>query len=163
MRQGIDRAGQHLYPVLPYPHFTRATDEDIAGMYAFLMTRAPVRAEAPPNTVPFSLSVRATIAGWSLLFLRPGVWRADPSQTAEWNRGSYLVDAVGHCGACHTPHNALEAETSRSPEARQKVGMRRRCKPHRQLLLPGQSRPSLPICAQAFRRSMAQRPDRWRR
>jgi mono/diheme cytochrome c family protein len=117
MRQGIDRAGRHLYPVLPYPHFTHATDEDIAGMYAFLMTRAPVRAEAPPNTVPFPLNVRATIAGWNLLFLRPDVWRADPSQTAEWNRGSYLVDAVGHCGACHTPHNALEAEKDTKPFA----------------------------------------------
>jgi mono/diheme cytochrome c family protein len=117
MRQGIDRTGRHLYPVLPYPHFTRATDEDITGMYAFLMTRAPVRAEAPPNTVPFPLNVRATIAGWNLLFLRPGVWRADPPQTAEWNRGSYLVDAVGHCGACHTPHNALEAEKDTKPFA----------------------------------------------
>jgi mono/diheme cytochrome c family protein len=117
MRQGVDRAGRHLYPVLPYPHFTRASDEDIGAMYAFLMTRAPVRAEAPPNTLPFPLNVRATIAAWNLLFLRPGVWRGDPSQTAEWNRGSYLVDAVGHCGACHTPHNALEAEKNTKPFA----------------------------------------------
>jgi mono/diheme cytochrome c family protein len=117
MRNGVDRAGRYLYPVFPYPHFTRATDSDLAAIYAFLMTRAPVRAEAPPNAVPFPLNLRAMIAGWNLLFLRPGAWRPDPSQDAEWNRGSYLADAVGHCGACHTPHNAMEAEIGAKPFA----------------------------------------------
>ena len=103
MRDGIGRTGRHLYPALPYPHFTRATDPDIAALYAFLMTRAPVHATTPPNPLPFPLNVRATLAGWNLLFLRPGAWRPDPAQSAEWNHGAYLVDAVGHCGACHSP------------------------------------------------------------
>ncbi len=110
MRDGIDRKGRHLYPALPYPHFTRATDDDIGALYAFLMTRGPVRATVPPNRLPFPLNVRATLAGWNLLFLRPGAWTPDPAQSAEWNRGAYLAEAVGHCGACHTPHNALGAE-----------------------------------------------------
>ncbi len=110
MRDGIGRSGRHLYPALPYPHFTRATDADIAALYAFLMTRAPVKAKAPPNALPFPLNVRATLAGWNLLFLRPGPWQPDPAQSAEWNRGAYLAEAVGHCGACHTPHNLLGAE-----------------------------------------------------
>ena len=110
MRDGISRDGRHLYPALPYPHFTRATDADIGALYAFLMTRQPVRAVAPPNKLPFPLDVRATLAGWNLLFLRPGAWTPDPAHTPEWNRGAYLAEAVGHCGACHTPHNALGAE-----------------------------------------------------
>ncbi|WP_428485552.1 cytochrome c [Rhodopila sp.] len=110
MRDGIDRAGRHLYPVLPYPHFTRASDADIAAMYAFLMTRAPVRQTPPRNRLPFPLNNRILLAGWNLLYLRPGPWQPDPAHDADWNRGAYLVEAIGHCGACHTPHNALGAE-----------------------------------------------------
>jgi mono/diheme cytochrome c family protein len=112
MRDGIDRAGHHLYPVLPYPHFTRATDDDIAAMYAFLMTRPAVHANAPPNRLPFPLNQRFVLAGWNLLYLSPGPWHPDPARDAAWNRGNYLVEAIGHCGACHTPHNALGAESS---------------------------------------------------
>jgi mono/diheme cytochrome c family protein len=110
MRDGIDRAGKHLYPVLPYPHFTRARDEDIDAMYAFLMTRAPVHASTPPNALPFPLNARVLLAGWNLLYLRPGAWQPDPAHDPAWNRGAYLVEAIGHCGACHTPHNSLGAE-----------------------------------------------------
>jgi len=110
MRDGVDREGRHLYPALPYPHFTRATDADIGALYAFLMTRKPVQATVPANRLPLPLNVRATLAGWNLLFLRPGAWTPDPAQSPEWNRGAYLAEAVGHCGACHTPHNALGAE-----------------------------------------------------
>lgn len=110
MRDGIDRNGRHLYPVLPYPHFTRASDADIAAMYAFLMTRAPIKAGAPANDLPFPLNIRAVLAGWNLLYLKPGPWQPNPAHDAAWNRGSYLVEAIGHCGACHTPHNVLGAE-----------------------------------------------------
>ena len=110
MRDGIARDGTHLYPVLPYPHFTRATDQDIAALYAFLMTRAPAQAKTPPNRLAFLFRQRLLLAGWNLLFLRPGIWHPDPSHDAQWNRGNYLVEAVGHCGACHSPHNALGAE-----------------------------------------------------
>lgn len=110
MRSGIARNGAHLYPVLPYPHFTRASNADIGAIYAYLMSREPVRATPPANKVPFPLDQRVLLAGWNLLFLRPGPWQPDPAHDAEWNRGAYLVEAVGHCGACHTPHNALGAE-----------------------------------------------------
>jgi mono/diheme cytochrome c family protein len=109
MRDGIDRAGRHLYPVLPYPHFTRATDQDIAAMYAFLMTRTPVPATTPSNHLPVP---RVLLAGWNLLYLAPGPWHPDPAHDAAWNRGAYLTEAIGHCGACHTPHNPLGAEKS---------------------------------------------------
>ncbi|MEA2736954.1 MAG: hypothetical protein QOH05_261 [Acetobacteraceae bacterium] len=112
MRDGIDRSGRHLYPVLPYPHFTRASDDDIVAMYAFLMTREPLHATTPPNELPFPLDTRALLAGWNLLYLKTGSWQPDPAHDATWNRGNYLVEAIGHCGACHTPHNALGAEKS---------------------------------------------------
>jgi mono/diheme cytochrome c family protein len=110
MRDGIDRDGSHLYPVLPYPHFTRATDDDIAALYAFFMTRAPVSSPARQNDLRFPFSWRPLLAGWNLLFLRPGPWEPDMSKDTEWNRGAYLADAIGHCGACHSPRNVLGAE-----------------------------------------------------
>lgn len=110
MRRGIAQSGRHLYPALPYPHFTRATDDDIAALYAFLMTRPPIANTTPPNRLPFPVNIRATVAGWNLLFLDPGAWQPDPAHDAVWNRGQYLTEAVGHCGACHTGHNALGAE-----------------------------------------------------
>jgi mono/diheme cytochrome c family protein len=112
MQTGIDREGRNLYPVLPYPHFIRATDDDIAAIYAFLMTRDPVRQKAPLNALPFPFNWRPLLVGWNLLFLHPGVWQPDPAKGADWNRGAYLVEAIGHCGACHTPHNILGAEKS---------------------------------------------------
>jgi mono/diheme cytochrome c family protein len=110
MRDGIDREGRHLYPVLPYPHFIHATDADIAAMYAFLMTRQPVNQTPRPNDLSFPFNWRPLLAVWDLMYLKPGEWRPNPDRSPEWNRGGYLVDAIGHCGACHTPHNVLGAE-----------------------------------------------------
>ncbi len=112
MRSGVARDGQHLYPTFPYDHFTNVTDEDDQALYAYLMTRLPVHAPARENQLAFPLDQRVVIAGWKLLFLRPGSYRADPSQSAEYNRGAYLVEGLAHCGACHTPRNALGAERS---------------------------------------------------
>ena len=110
MRSGVDRGGRHLYPAFPYDHFTRVSDEDNRAIYAFLMTRPPVRAEVPPNDLPFPLNVRMALAGWKLLFFREGPRPADPARGEEWNRGAYLAEGLGHCGSCHTPRNALGAE-----------------------------------------------------
>jgi mono/diheme cytochrome c family protein len=110
MRSGVDRNGQHLYPTFPYDHFTNVSDEDDRALYAYLMTRQPVHAPARANQLPFPLDRRFVIAGWKLLFLRGATYRPDPAQSAEWNRGAYLVQGLAHCGACHTPRNALGAE-----------------------------------------------------
>jgi mono/diheme cytochrome c family protein len=110
MRSGVDRTGQHLYPTFPYDHFTNVTDEDDRALYAFLMTRQPVHAPARANELPFPLNQRFVVAGWKLLFLQRGTYQPDNAQSAEWNRGAYLVEGLAHCGACHTPRNALGAE-----------------------------------------------------
>jgi mono/diheme cytochrome c family protein len=110
MREGLDREGRHLYPAFPYDHFTRVTDEDNRALYAFLMTREPATTETPQNDLPFPLNIRAMVAGWKLLYLRPGPFEPDATKDAAWNRGAYLVEGLGHCGACHTPRNVLGAE-----------------------------------------------------
>jgi len=110
MRSGVNRDGQHLYPTFPYDHFTNVTDADDQALYAYLMTRQPVRAPARENELSFPLDQRFVIAGWKLLFLRHGTYLPDSTQSAEWNRGAYLVEGLAHCGSCHTPRNALGAE-----------------------------------------------------
>ena len=110
MRSGVNRDGQHLYPTFPYDHFTNVTDEDDSALYAFLMTRPPVHAPARANQLSFPLDQRPVIAGWKLLFLRRDTYQPDPTKSAEWNRGAYLVEGLAHCGACHTPRNVLGAE-----------------------------------------------------
>jgi mono/diheme cytochrome c family protein len=109
-RDGVDRQGRHLYPAFPYDHFTLLGDDDIQALYAFMMTREPVRAEAPANELTFPLNIRALVGGWKLLYLDRTAFRPDPAQSEEWNRGAYLVQGLGHCGACHTPRNGLGAE-----------------------------------------------------
>jgi mono/diheme cytochrome c family protein len=110
MRSGVGRAGRHLYPTFPYDHFTHVSDEDDRALYAYLMTRQPVHAQAHEDQLPFPLDQRVMIAGWKLLFLRRAAVEPDPTRTAEWNRGAYLVEGLAHCGACHTPRNVLGAE-----------------------------------------------------
>ncbi|WLE59480.1 cytochrome c [Burkholderia plantarii] len=110
MRRGISRDGHHLYPAFPYPHFTKLSDADIAALYAFLMSRRPAVAPPPRNHLAFPFDHRPLVAFWNLLFLHEGPQPPDPARPADWNRGRYLVDALGHCGACHTPMNRLGAE-----------------------------------------------------
>jgi mono/diheme cytochrome c family protein len=110
MQSGVNREGQHLYPTFPYDHFTNVSDEDDQALYAYLMTRQSVHAPPRVNQLAFPFDQRFVVAGWKLLFLRAGTYQPDPSQSAEWNRGAYLVEGLAHCGACHTPRNALGAE-----------------------------------------------------
>jgi mono/diheme cytochrome c family protein len=107
MHQGIRRDGRELYPAFPYDHYTRVTEEDADAIFAYLMSREPLRAEIPENRM---LVPRATVAFWKSLYFKPGPLPPDAAHDAQWNRGRYLVDGLGHCGACHTPRNALGAE-----------------------------------------------------
>jgi nicotinate dehydrogenase subunit B len=110
MRQGIHQDGRQLYPAFPYTAFASMAEEDLQALYAYLMSQPAVAARTPPNTLAFPFSLRPLLAGWNALFLRQARFQADPARSAQWNRGAYLVEGVGHCGACHTPRNALGAE-----------------------------------------------------
>jgi nicotinate dehydrogenase subunit B len=114
MREGIHRDGRHLYPAFPYTHFTKATDADLQALYAYLMARAPVQAENRKTTLTFPFNLRPLMAGWNALFHRADVFEADATRSVAWNRGAYLVEGLGHCGACHSPRNALGAEKARA-------------------------------------------------
>ncbi|AHK47359.1 diheme cytochrome c-type (plasmid) [Ensifer adhaerens OV14] len=113
MQRGVSRDGRHLYPALPYEHFTRVADDDLRAIYTFLMTRRAVVQEAPANELLPGLGFRPLLAGWKLLFLHEGDFEPALDQTAEWNRGKYLVDGLGHCGGCHTPRNLAGGEEHR--------------------------------------------------
>lgn len=110
MHDGVTRKGEHLYPAFPYDHFTHATDADIDAIYAYLMSRDPVQQKNRPPEIPFPLNIRLAAAGWKLLFLHRGPIPADLAKGEAWNRGAYLAEGLGHCGACHTPRNSLGAE-----------------------------------------------------
>ncbi|MAU96691.1 MAG: hypothetical protein CMP81_12500 [Fulvimarina sp.] len=110
MHEGLDREGRHLFPAYPYTHFSIVPDEDARAIYAYLMTRRPVRNEVPDPELPFPLNVRALQAGWKLLFFE-GPEPATPDPDDRLARGRHLVEGLGHCGACHTPRNLLMAES----------------------------------------------------
>jgi nicotinate dehydrogenase subunit B len=110
MRQGIHRDGRHLYPAFPYTSFKNVSDDDLQALYAYLMSQTPVRSRPPETRLAFPFSVRPMMAAWNSLFLRRNTFTEDATQTAQWNRGAYLVNGLGHCSACHTPRNAFGAE-----------------------------------------------------
>jgi len=110
MREGISRDGSHLYPAFPYTSFAKMSEPDMLALYAYLMSQ-PAVANTPPKTeLPFPLNQRRLVAGWNWLYHDTAEYRPDPTQSTLWNRGRYLVDGAGHCGACHTPRNMLGAE-----------------------------------------------------
>jgi mono/diheme cytochrome c family protein len=108
MHEGIGRGGYHLFPAFPYPSFTRVTDADVDAIYAYLHTVPAVRHTPPANSLLFRL--RWGMSVWNWLFFKPGRFQPDSKQSAEWNRGAYLVGGLGHCDACHTPRNLFLAE-----------------------------------------------------
>lgn len=114
MREGISRDGRHLYPAFPYTAFSQTTDDDLQALYAYLMSQPAVAQAVPETRLAFPYHIRSLMAGWNALHLDAGPVAADANRSAQWNRGAYLVNGLGHCGACHTPRDAQGAELSRS-------------------------------------------------
>lgn len=109
MREGIGRHGGYLYPAFPFTSFTGMTDSDIADIYAYLMAQKPVARHSHPQEVKPLLRWRFLLVGWRALFFRHGPLKPVAGQSAEWNRGRYLAEAVAHCQECHTPRNFVGA------------------------------------------------------
>lgn len=104
VRRGVAKDGHHLYPAMPYPSYAKLTDDDVGALYQFFMKEvAPVHQANQPNEIPAMLSYRWPLALWNLVFTSGGSYAAKPEHDAVWNRGAYLVQGLGHCGACHTP------------------------------------------------------------
>ncbi|SPD63886.1 Nicotinate dehydrogenase subunit B [Cupriavidus taiwanensis] len=110
MREGIHRDGRRLYPAFPYTAFAKISDGDMQALYGYLMSAEPVTSMVPQTQLAFPFNMRPLLAGWNLLFHRNERFTPDPSRSAQWNRGAYLAEGLGHCSACHSPRNALGAE-----------------------------------------------------
>ncbi|PPB81256.1 mono/diheme cytochrome c family protein [Albidovulum inexpectatum] len=106
MKRGVSPEGEHYYPAFPYASYARADLQDIADLHAFLMTLPPDPTPSQPHEVGFPFNIRAALGGWKLLFLTDD-WVVTGDLTEQEARGRYLVEALGHCGECHTPRNAL--------------------------------------------------------
>ena len=109
MHYGRSKDGRLLYPAFPYPNYTEVTREDSDAIYAYLHSLPPADEANRSHALRFPYNTQAALAVWRALFFAPGTPVQEPTQTAEWNRGAYLVNGLGHCTACHTPRNALGA------------------------------------------------------
>ncbi len=110
MHDGIAPDGSRYYPAFPYPYFTRMTRSDVLAIKAYLATLPAIRNTRRAAALRWPLNHRVVMRGWNALFFTPATFAPDPAQSAEWNRGAYLVMGPGHCGACHTPKNMLGAD-----------------------------------------------------
>ena len=119
VRNGIDKNGSRLYPAMPYPSFTRITDEDIRALYDYFMTEVkPVDYKPPETLLPFPFNIRWDLIFWDAFFVKNERYKPRNDRDLQWNRGAYLVQSLGHCGTCHTPRGLAfqeKAYTESSP------------------------------------------------
>jgi len=107
LHRGENRRGQDLYPAMPYDFYTRVTREDSDAIFAYLRSLKPVGNAVDVNHLRFPFDQRWTMAVWRELYFSQGTFAPDPTKSASWNRGAYLVEGLAHCSACHSPRNAL--------------------------------------------------------
>lgn len=109
LHHGESRDGRWLSPAFPYPNFTRVSRSDSDALYAYLRSVPPVVQANKPSELRFPFNTQLALGVWRLFFFSTGEFQPDAVQSAEWNRGAYLVSGLGHCSACHAPRNALGA------------------------------------------------------
>jgi mono/diheme cytochrome c family protein len=105
--KGTSPDGQHFYPAFPYTSYQRIKLDDARDLFAYLQTLPPVGGRPPDHQLVFPFQWRRLVGGWKFLFLDGQPFRPDPSKSAQWNRGAYLVNGPGHCAECHSPRNIL--------------------------------------------------------
>jgi mono/diheme cytochrome c family protein len=105
--KGVSSAGVHYFPAFPYTTYQHATVEDVRDLFAYLKTLQPVSGRVRDHDVPFPFNVRRNIGIWKLLFMDGKPFFPDSTRSAQWNRGAYLVNSLGHCAECHSPRNFL--------------------------------------------------------
>jgi len=107
MHTGISRDGTLLYPAMPFAQYTKVTREDCDAIFAYLQSLLPVKQKNRPHELKFPFNKRELLVGWRTLYFSEGEYQPDPKQNAQWNRGAYLVEGLGHCTMCHTAVNML--------------------------------------------------------
>ncbi len=109
MRDGVSPDGRHYYPAFPYTSYQRMSVTDLRDLFGFLRTLPPVEGRAREHDLPFPFNIRRGLGLWKVAFLDGRAFVPDPSKSATWNRGAYLVEGPAHCAECHSPRNALGA------------------------------------------------------
>ncbi|HZX25663.1 MAG TPA: cytochrome c [Telluria sp.] len=112
LHNGRSRDGRLLYPAFPYTNYTRVTRADADALFAFLRSVPAAPAPNRPHQLRFPYNQQALLMGWRVLYFRPGVFEPVKRQDAQWNRGAYLVEGLGHCSACHSERNAFGASAA---------------------------------------------------
>ncbi|MBL6958210.1 MAG: c-type cytochrome [Rhodospirillales bacterium] len=107
MRDGKNRDGDNYFPVFPFVAYTQMTDRDILDLKAYIFSLKPLAKANKKHQAGIIFGSRFMVGPWRALNFKQGPMKPDPSKDAQWNRGRYLVEALGHCGECHTPRNKL--------------------------------------------------------
>jgi mono/diheme cytochrome c family protein len=107
LHEGRGHNGKRLYPAMPYPAYTKMTDDDVLAMRAYFATVEPVNNRVVSNQLPFPLNIRLAMTFWNGLNFTQGRYQPNPQKSAVWNRGAYIVEGAAHCGTCHTPKTLL--------------------------------------------------------
>jgi mono/diheme cytochrome c family protein len=107
LNKGTSPEGDHYYPAFPYTSYQRITFDDLRDLFAYLKTLPQVAGRVHDHDLAFAFNIRRTLGLWKLLFLDGEPFKPDPSESANWNRGAYLVSGPGHCAECHSPRNIL--------------------------------------------------------
>jgi mono/diheme cytochrome c family protein len=105
--RGISPAGYHYFPAFPYTSYAHAKRDDIRDLFAYLKTLPSVSGKVRDHDVPFPFNIRRNVGIWKLLFMDARPFMPDAARSAQWNRGAYLVNSLGHCAECHSPRNFL--------------------------------------------------------
>ncbi|MGD8928058.1 MAG: c-type cytochrome [Lysobacterales bacterium] len=109
LHSGVEKNGQDMFPTMPYDFYTRLRRADVDAIYAYLNTLKPVNNPVDVNHLDFPFNMRWAAGAWREMYFHEGTYVKNPTRSAEWNRGAYLVEAAGHCSDCHTPRNLLGA------------------------------------------------------
>lgn len=109
LHDGVNKRGQDMYPVMPYDFYTKVTRADSDAIFAYLKSLPPVRNSVDVNHLRFPFDLRWSMVAWRELYFDEGTYQPDPTKSAAWNRGAYLVEGLGHCSACHSPRNVMGA------------------------------------------------------
>lgn len=130
LTRGVGPGGRHYYPVFPYTSYAGMREEDIAALHAYLMSVPPAARPNRTHELPWYLRWRGVMRLWKWWFFEPRAFRPDRERSAQWNRGAYLVNVLGHCGECHTPRNAVGARRARMHLAGNPQGAEERAAPN---------------------------------
>jgi mono/diheme cytochrome c family protein len=109
MTKGVSPLGAHYYPAFPYTSYHLLGVPDLRDLFAHIKSLPAVQGKVRGHDLPFPFNIRRLLGGWKFLFLGDEPFSTDPMQTAQWNRGAYLVNAAGHCAECHSPRNLFGA------------------------------------------------------